>query len=129
MVVAVVIFFFLMIRRPPRSTQQSTLFPYTTLFRSTGAGLGALADVARRDDHRVDADEGAVADRRSVLARPVVIRGDRARADVGVLADLRVAQVAHVVLLRTRPEMRVLELGVVADLGAAAGHAARPKVA
>src|SRR6187431_3481578 len=28
------VFFFLMIRRPPRSTQQSTLFPYTTLFRS-----------------------------------------------------------------------------------------------
>src|SRR5213592_5332765 len=24
-----------MIRRPPRSTQRSTLFPYTTLFRST----------------------------------------------------------------------------------------------
>src|SRR3712207_6983375 len=30
-----VLFFFLMIRRPPRST----LFPYTTLFRSQGAGL------------------------------------------------------------------------------------------
>src|SRR5213079_3665657 len=28
-------FFFLMIRRPPRSTQQPTLFPYTTLFRSS----------------------------------------------------------------------------------------------
>src|SRR5213075_3397282 len=28
--------FFLMIRRPPRSTQQGTLFPYTTLFRSHG---------------------------------------------------------------------------------------------
>src|SRR5258705_4648468 len=28
-------FFFLMIRRPPRST----LFPYTTLFRSVGAGV------------------------------------------------------------------------------------------
>src|SRR5213075_3411702 len=27
-------FVFLMIRRPPRSTQQGTLFPYTTLFRS-----------------------------------------------------------------------------------------------
>src|SRR5213596_3971567 len=27
-------FFFLMIRRPPRSTQDRTLFPYTTLFRS-----------------------------------------------------------------------------------------------
>src|SRR5213596_2703206 len=29
-------FFFLMIRRPPRSTQDRTLFPYTTLFRSRG---------------------------------------------------------------------------------------------
>src|SRR2546422_4646356 len=31
-------FFFLMIRRPPRST----LFPYTTLFRSEARGLGAF---------------------------------------------------------------------------------------
>src|SRR5690242_4655889 len=30
-------FFFLMLRRPPRST----LFPYTTLFRSANAGLHA----------------------------------------------------------------------------------------
>src|SRR3546814_6443982 len=29
------IFFFVMIRRPPRSTRTDTLFPYTTLFRST----------------------------------------------------------------------------------------------
>ena len=28
-----------MIRRPPRSTQQGTLFPYTTLFRSRAADL------------------------------------------------------------------------------------------
>src|SRR6266516_6374156 len=33
--VSIVFFFFLMIRRPPRST----LFPYTTLFRSRGAEL------------------------------------------------------------------------------------------
>src|SRR3712207_7293906 len=32
-------FFFLMIRRPPRST----LFPYTTLFRSLGVGQRRLA--------------------------------------------------------------------------------------
>src|SRR6187399_2138440 len=32
-------FFFLMIRRPPRSTQQRTLFPYTTLFRSRATGI------------------------------------------------------------------------------------------
>src|SRR3546814_9416790 len=29
------VIFFLMIRRPPRSTRTDTLFPYTTLFRST----------------------------------------------------------------------------------------------
>src|SRR5213075_3450266 len=35
-------FFFLIIRPPPRSTQQGTLFPYTTLFRShcPGTALG-----------------------------------------------------------------------------------------
>src|SRR5438270_5521547 len=38
------LFFFLMIRRPPRST----LFPYTTLFRSRGR------DRARADHHRRD---------------------------------------------------------------------------
>src|SRR3546814_17343811 len=29
-----------MIRRPPRSTRTDTLFPYTTLFRSSGAAAG-----------------------------------------------------------------------------------------
>src|SRR6188472_2301475 len=33
-------FFFLMIRRPPRSTRETTLFPYTTLFRSISTGCG-----------------------------------------------------------------------------------------
>src|SRR3546814_4055974 len=35
-----VLFFLLMIRRPPRSTRTDTLFPYTTLFRSTGGLRG-----------------------------------------------------------------------------------------
>src|SRR5947208_16629569 len=40
------IFFFLMIRRPPRST----LFPYTTLFRSVDRqGAGAAAAVVGRE--------------------------------------------------------------------------------
>src|SRR2546422_5238261 len=37
-------FFFLMIRRPPRST----LFPYTTLFRSVGEVAGLRATVGAR---------------------------------------------------------------------------------
>src|SRR3546814_2493464 len=46
-----------MIRRPPRSTRTDTLFPYTTLFRSTDERflqiLGTnrlLGDLAQRDD-------------------------------------------------------------------------------
>src|SRR2546422_5478982 len=45
-------FFFLMIRRPPRST----LFPYTTLFRSQGRGDVAQC-FARADDARRLAEE------------------------------------------------------------------------
>src|SRR2546427_3509994 len=54
-------FFFLMIRRPPRST----LFPYTTLFRS-GPCAGRLPDGA------AGAGQGAGADRRTaaVAAQP-----------------------------------------------------------
>src|SRR5213592_5133462 len=34
-----------MMRRPPRSTQRSTLFPYTTLFRSVSGDLDEAAHV------------------------------------------------------------------------------------
>src|SRR5213075_3480133 len=51
-------FFFLMIRRPPRSTQQGTLFPYTTLFRSPRGRAGAhratgrpAGDSRRSEEH------------------------------------------------------------------------------
>src|SRR3546814_14515496 len=37
-----------MIRRPPRSTRTDTLFPYTTLFRSTGAGIAATGHGGRQ---------------------------------------------------------------------------------
>src|SRR6266511_5733613 len=40
------LFFFLMIRRPPRST----LFPYTTLFRSRRCARGARCCAAQRID-------------------------------------------------------------------------------
>src|SRR2546422_11620370 len=43
-------FFFLMIRRPPRST----LFPYTTLFRSRPPPRGSHRSAARRFRERVE---------------------------------------------------------------------------
>src|SRR3712207_7951763 len=46
-------FFFLMIRRPPRST----LFPYTTLFRSDPGGDCPGVDPGRVVGHRVGGEE------------------------------------------------------------------------
>src|SRR3712207_7750302 len=43
-------FFFLMIRRPPRST----LFPYTTLFRSLLVALIQREQAAQREQHQRD---------------------------------------------------------------------------
>src|SRR5881392_3664199 len=45
-------FFFLMIRRPPRSTQRTTLFPYTTLFRSRWMSIRTSR---QRDNNRAPA--------------------------------------------------------------------------
>src|SRR3546814_15873641 len=42
-ITVILLLFFLMIRRPPRSTRTDTLFPYTTLFRSTGRMIELFA--------------------------------------------------------------------------------------
>src|SRR5258707_802140 len=62
-----IVIFFLMIRRPPRST----LFPYTTLFRSRGSIVEVderLAVDLHRQDWKIRADAlnviGAIGDRR-----------------------------------------------------------------
>src|SRR3712207_9437725 len=73
-------FFFLMIRRPPRST----LFPYTTLFRSRvqHARLAALDDADRaraRPQHRPD--------REQEQAHGVVVRADHQPPDVAVRSE------------------------------------------
>src|SRR2546427_3972923 len=51
-------FFFLMIRRPPRST----LFPYTTLFRSRAAGRPGGRIGERRRDAEPDLQQEVVID-------------------------------------------------------------------
>src|SRR2546430_17689837 len=56
-------FFFLMIRRPPRST----LFPYTTLFRSHHGQPRERADVAKPQDRGAVGDDGHSAPERGVF--------------------------------------------------------------
>src|SRR2546430_6310558 len=65
-----------MIRRPPRST----LFPYTTLFRSVVGDRSA-----RRDLREAGADPGDRVEQR-VRARGGVVGGDRIRVPSDVLA-------------------------------------------
>src|SRR5690348_17709400 len=63
-------FFFLMIRRPPRST----LFPYTTLFRSPGRAREVERLVARRQltiDNTVAAELARSEEHTSELQSPV----------------------------------------------------------
>src|SRR2546429_6394812 len=70
------LFFFLMIRRPPRST----LFPYTTLFRSTSfctiASAGGRA-TSRPDSHGIWTGEHGLAAGRVFASRLAEICGDR----------------------------------------------------
>src|ERR1041385_3460785 len=59
------VFFFLMIRRPPRST----LFPYTTLFRSIAGGVVLFRHGRRPADVGEDQSEpGGASARRGVVA-------------------------------------------------------------
>src|SRR5258708_8235186 len=58
-------FFFLMIRRPPRST----LFPYTTLFRSVTSSLTVLTGIEGCTTSSVGADPARVMGAKSVSER------------------------------------------------------------
>src|ERR1017187_10611113 len=63
----VLCFFFLMIRRPPRST----LFPYTTLFRSSS--LGCCEPALRRRGLRQSAPQGRSEEHTSELQSPMYL--------------------------------------------------------
>ena len=93
-----------------------------------GAGPRTVADRDRGDEHRVRADERVGADRRAVLPSAVEVGRDRPGADVRPLADVRVPDVAEVVLLDPGPDAAVLHLRVVAELRTAPDRRARPKV-
>ena len=83
---------------------------------AAGAGVRAVADGHRGDEHVVGARAGVRADGRAVLVDAVVVDGHRRGADVRVLADRRVAHVGQVRDLRAGADLRVLRLDERADL-------------
>src|SRR3712207_7543331 len=62
-----------MIRRPPRST----LFPYTTLFRSRADARERARRAARRDRRRTGRERGHEPQRRRLVARRLAVHADR----------------------------------------------------
>src|SRR5881409_3179002 len=82
-----------MIRRPPRSTRETTLFPYTTLFRSHHRMDLLRADDGDRDDRRPGAQRDLDETPSTQTADPVAvaIRLRRALHAFGKDADQLVA--------------------------------------
>src|SRR3546814_5658861 len=83
-----------MIRRPPRSTRTDTLFPYTTLFRSTGTER----DDAERADRGDDVGQQVSPDRLD-RKRPA---GDQRHHAITEMRDRRIREHALDVVLPHR---------------------------
>src|SRR3546814_7475797 len=65
--------FFLLIRRPPRSTRTDTLFPYTTLFRSSRASQQPIEPLQQADPLCISVE--------SVVAHPLSRPADMPRSE------------------------------------------------
>src|SRR3546814_18531153 len=81
-----------MIRRPPRSTRTDTLFPYTTLFRSSDVGFTAIIrDISDRRDVELRAEFASrndpltgILNRSSFIAETERMLGAQHRLDGGL---------------------------------------------
>ncbi len=61
-----------------------------------------------------------------MLVRPVEIAGDGAGADIGALADGRIAEIGEVIGLGLRRDGRAVHLDEIADMDLLADAALRP---
>src|SRR6266436_1729107 len=100
-----------------RATQPATSCCGTRDGRAR-ANVRVVAHRHGRHQLRVAADLHARADRGAMLLEAVVVAGDGPGADVGVRADLAVAEVGEVIRLGPGTEHRLLGLDEVADVDA-----------
>src|SRR3546814_12891699 len=78
-----------MIRRPPRSTRTDTLFPYTTLFRSTGTFKPLFQnDVAEVSNYIWSTDDKALIAVATEAGAPQVVMIDQSHPDAALYASL-----------------------------------------
>src|SRR3546814_19724083 len=88
-----------MIRHPPRSPRTDTLFPYTTLFRSTGGQCAGEGVPHQRDEGlgavRAGLEERPCRDAPAAPRQLFVVPGPRARAQLAVRPDPDALRHAH----------------------------------
>src|ERR1700730_16285971 len=78
--------------------------------------IGAVTDLDRRHQGAIRADERMRANLRAILGEAVVIAGNRSRADIRPGADARISNVAQMVNLGARADLRGLHLDEIADV-------------
>ncbi len=94
----------------------------------TGGGVSPVADFDRRHEHVVGARAGVVTDDGVVLVLAVVVHEHGGGADVGLLADRRIADIGQVRDLRAAADFALLELDVGADMHLVMQNGAGAKV-
>ena len=97
------LFFFLMIRRPPRST----LFPYTTLFRSNSKTAGAVRKMKDADGRFLWSDGLAAGEPARLMGYPVLISEDMPDID-GDATAIAFGDFNAGYTIAERPDLRIL---------------------
>src|SRR3546814_13352622 len=110
-----------MLRRPPRSTRTDTLFPYTTLFRSTAVGktyipitVGCRQRLASAQQQRLPRPElpdathdacviGYIAKAQKILDRPYIRLSSEQRMSTQPFPFRTENQTAHLPTCHTHP--------------------------
>src|SRR3546814_2250287 len=100
-----------MIRRPPRSTRTDTLFPYTTLFRSSRrkADPGGRGRTQDKSPRAIGDAAGCPAHRREFMGGQVMIVGTRLRSVVMIAVMTSFALAFYMISLKVSAERSAVE--------------------
>ena len=93
-----------------------------------GGNIRVVVDGQRGDQGRIRADLDAVSDPGLMLAEAVIVAGDRARPDIGLTADLGVANIGQVFGLGPLADGGFFDLNEIADLGVGGQNGAAPQM-
>src|ERR1700730_6545078 len=100
----------------PRPRQPQRIGRNVLCNHGPGPDIGTLADLDRRHQGAVRADERMRADLRAVFGKAIIIASNRARANIRFGADACVSDIAQMVDLRSGADVGGLHLDEIADV-------------